>query len=553
MPLISTKNQAAPIHFEEIHALLVDPFPGMRNALKLTLSNFGLRHIDLAGSALEALHKVQNTRYDLILSDFDLGEGKDGQQLLEELRHRKLISLATAYIMLTAEADNEKVVAAAELAPDDYLIKPFSAERMRNRLEGILRRKQVFSRAYVHYENHELENAVAACDEISRTAPRFLVEALRFKGDLLNGLGRHAEAEALYRKVMEMRALPWARLGLARALHLQKKDAEAETLLQALLDQSHEMMAGYDLLAEVHTARQDMRGTQQALQRGVAMSSKTVRRQQRLGEVAYDNGDLEVARKAYSSVLEKGRYSLFVTVEDYGHLGRILVEQGDVQGALDTLKQNEVLFQNSIKGRFVRAVVKGMAHARTDNTAEAEKAVDEATHLNKLGASTDARFMLDLAATCVATGRQEQADAIIRIVARNAHDSEILLGKVKALYENAGRADAGAQLIKEATNGVRKLNNEAVILAHKGNYAQAMQKLQSACREAPHNPRILMNTVWVMLKHLEQNGADEGVLGQARGLLQDAERLAPEHNRLVSLWSQLRKVEVGHAQGARRR
>ena len=129
------------VDFGALHALVVDDSPGMRNALRLTLSNMGMTHVQLVANAAEAIFQVKNKSYDFILCDFNLGEGRDGQQLLEELRHGKLISLETVFMMVTAESYYEKVVAAAELTPDDYMIKPFSAEVLCNRLASILMRE----------------------------------------------------------------------------------------------------------------------------------------------------------------------------------------------------------------------------------------------------------------------------------------------------------------------------------------------------------------------------------------------------------------------------
>ena len=544
MALISYKGSELVVNYGELRALVVDDYPGMRSALKLTLSNFGVTRIDLAASATEVLFKVQNNRYDLILCDFNLGEGRDGQQLLEELRYRNLISLESVFVMVTAESGYEKVVATAELAPDDYLIKPFSAEVMRNRLDGILMKKLAFSEVYRHFESHELEEAVRGCDEIVKARPKYVVDALRFKGELLNAMGRFAEAEALYRQIIEMRAIPWARLGLARALHSQKKEEESEEILLDVLDRAPEMVAAYDLLSEVCLARKDASGAQEALERGVAISAKTVRRQQRLGEVAFENGDLDTAKEAYSTVLEKGRNSIFVTPADYGHLCRVQVEQGDTNGALETLKNGRQVLQSSPDGQFVSAVVRSIVHQKVGNAAEAEKAMAEASRLNKDGARADERFMLDYADACMANGQHEQADEIIRDVARNAHDSDSLLDKAKRIYKQAGRSEAGDEILNAATSTVRTLNNEAVILAHKGDYGSAMEKMRAACWEAPNNPRILMNTIWVMLKYIEQAGMDQELMNQARGYLDDAERQSPGHARLASLHSQMREVEA---------
>jgi len=364
MSLDAIKRNDQTINYGALRAMIVDDYPGMRSALKMTLSNFGMTKIDLASAAAEVIFKVGNSHYDVILCDYNLGEGRDGQQLLEELRHRGLIDLNTVFIMVTAESVYEKVVATAELAPDDYMIKPFSAEVMRVRLDNILLRKRAFAKAYRHFEANELEAAITACDELIREHPKYVVDALRFKGEILNAMGRFEEAEALYKQVISMRAIPWARMGLAKALHLQNKDAEAEELLHDVLEKTPELVTAYDLLADVRIAKKDGAGAQEALLQGVAISGKTVRRQQKLGVVAQENGDLATARGAYTAVLEKGQHSVFVSPSDFGNLCRVQVEQGDVNAAMETLRKGKATLQASPEGQLVVAVVQGMAHAR---------------------------------------------------------------------------------------------------------------------------------------------------------------------------------------------
>jgi DNA-binding response OmpR family regulator/Tfp pilus assembly protein PilF len=531
------------IDYSALRALVVDDYPGMRNALRLTLTNFGITRVQMAANAAEAIFQIKSKDYDFILCDFNLGDGRDGQQLLEELRHGNLISLETVFMMVTAESFYEKVVATAELAPDDYMIKPFSAEVLRNRLEGILLRKRAFREVYRHFLAQDLDAAVAACDDLIRTRPKYVVDALRFKGELLVTLGRLDEAEALYQQVIRMRAIPWARLGLARALHLQKKEDAAEEELRDVLDHAPEMVAAYDLLADVCLAKKDNVAAQQALQKGVAISGKTVRRQQKLGELAYSNGDLDTARAAFTSTLEKGRHSIFVTPGDFGNLCRVQVEQGDYKAAADTLKKNKSSLQATPEGRLVSAVSHGLMHSRAGNPGEAARALDEAAALRAGGTRGDAQTLLDMAGVCMSSGRNDDADSIVSEVARNAHDSESLLAKAKRLYEAAGRADAGAGVLASATADVRKLNNEGVVLAQKGDYPSAVDKLLTACDEAPYNPRIMMNAVWVILKYIDQVGMDEKMIRTARDRLAEAERQAPDHPRIADLRQQLREVE----------
>jgi len=543
MSLASARASDAFIDYSALRALVVEDYPGMRNALRQSLTNFGITRVQLAANAAEAIYQVKHKPYDFILCDFNLGDGRDGQQLLEEMRHSHLISLETVFIMVTAESYYEKVVATAELAPDDYMIKPFSPEILRSRLDSILRRKRAFRDVYLHFMAQELDASIAACDKLIRNQPKYLVDALRFKGELLVTLGRLEEAEALYQQVISMRAIPWARLGLARALHLQKKDEAAEKELRDVLEQAPEMVTAYDLLSEVCLAKKDAPAAQEALEQGVAISARTVRRQQKLGDIAHTNGDLETARTAFSNVLEKGRHSVFVTPSDFGNLCRVQVEQGDLQGAADTLKKNKSSLQDSPEGQLVMAVAQGMVQVRSGNLKEAAKALEEATALRASGTRGDARLMLDLAGTCMASGRHDEADGIVAEVARNAHDSEALLDRARKLYDEAGRTEAGASVLALATADVRKLNNEGVMLAQRGDFRTAVDTLLTACAEAPRNPRIIMNAVWVILKYIDQDGMDENMIEAARRHLDEAERQAPGHARIADLRRHMKDVE----------
>src|SRR3569832_1141859 len=154
------------IDYGALRALVVDDSPGMRNALRLTLSNFGITKIQMVANAAEAIFQIKNRSYDFILCDFTLGVGRDGQQLLEELRHGNLIALETVFMMVTAESYYEKVVATAELAPDDYMIKPNSAEKQSSQHTNNQKRKRANRDDNRQNQAQDLEASIAACDAL---------------------------------------------------------------------------------------------------------------------------------------------------------------------------------------------------------------------------------------------------------------------------------------------------------------------------------------------------------------------------------------------------
>ena len=96
------------INFAEKRVLIIDDVPGMRSSMRTILSTFGVVYSEMAGTANDAVRRLQTKPFDIIICDYFLGDGSDGQQLLEQLRHNNLITLSTIFIMVTAERVYEK-------------------------------------------------------------------------------------------------------------------------------------------------------------------------------------------------------------------------------------------------------------------------------------------------------------------------------------------------------------------------------------------------------------------------------------------------------------
>ena len=99
----------------------------------------------LLANGNEVLELCRRNRYDVILHDYNLGEGLNGQQVLEQLHAEQLLSPHCIFIMVTAENTQAMVLAALECEPDDYLTKPFNKVTLQTRLERLIRRKQVLA------------------------------------------------------------------------------------------------------------------------------------------------------------------------------------------------------------------------------------------------------------------------------------------------------------------------------------------------------------------------------------------------------------------------
>ena len=316
-----------------MRVLLVDRHASARNTLRMILSTLGISAVHNASNTTEVMRQVKAYSFDVIFADYHLDDGRDGQQLLEELRQQRLISLSTVYMVVTAERGYHNVVSVAELAPDDYLTKPFTADQLQSRLAKALYKKKYFERVFRHLDNGAFNDALAACEALIGKDDQFLYDTLRFKGEILNALGRYEEAKAVYQQVLDNAMVPWARMGLAIALRGMDALAEAEMIGTSIIDDFPEYLAAYDFVANVREEMGKLAEAQETLQKASAISPNNSVRQRMVAEIAVRNDDLDVAERAYSKVLERHRGSSLRVIDDYTNLTRVMLDRGHTDGA----------------------------------------------------------------------------------------------------------------------------------------------------------------------------------------------------------------------------
>ena len=90
------------------------------------LKTMNAHTISVAQSGEAAIVKCQELKYDIIFIDYNLGAGRNGRQLFEEIKERKLAPNSSISILVTGESQSTMVVGALETMPDDYIVKPFS-------------------------------------------------------------------------------------------------------------------------------------------------------------------------------------------------------------------------------------------------------------------------------------------------------------------------------------------------------------------------------------------------------------------------------------------
>ena len=115
--------------------LVVDDQMSIRALVKQSLKSIGVTDVVEAGDGEDALRQMLQRPRNLIISDFNMPK-LDGLQLLRAVRAHPPIS-KTAFVMLTGRADDDLVKRAYQFGVNNYLVKPFTVDTLRTKLEEI--------------------------------------------------------------------------------------------------------------------------------------------------------------------------------------------------------------------------------------------------------------------------------------------------------------------------------------------------------------------------------------------------------------------------------
>ena len=115
--------------------LVVDDYSTMVRIIRNLLKQLGFEDIDDAGDGAAALARMRQREYGLVISDWNM-EPMTGYDFLKEVRADPALG-HTPFIMVTAESKTENVVAAKRAGVSNYIVKPFNAQTLKNKIEAV--------------------------------------------------------------------------------------------------------------------------------------------------------------------------------------------------------------------------------------------------------------------------------------------------------------------------------------------------------------------------------------------------------------------------------
>ncbi|MDQ2819465.1 MAG: chemotaxis response regulator CheY [Pseudomonadota bacterium] len=115
--------------------LVVDDFSTMRRIVKNLLKELGYSNVDEAEDGVQALTKLRSETFDFVVSDWNM-PNMDGLTMLQQIRADPALAKLPV-LMVTAEAKKENIIAAAQAGANGYVVKPFTAATLDEKLNKI--------------------------------------------------------------------------------------------------------------------------------------------------------------------------------------------------------------------------------------------------------------------------------------------------------------------------------------------------------------------------------------------------------------------------------
>ncbi|MBM3112521.1 response regulator [Pseudomonas arcuscaelestis] len=482
--------------------LIVDDFSDFRSSARSMLRELGVRDVDTADSGEQALRMCAQKRYDFILQDFHLGDGKkNGQQVLEDLILDKLISHECVFLMVTAETSQAIVLSALEHEPDAYLTKPFNRIGLAQRLEKLVQRKTLLKPILQALDRGRPAEVLAACAELCKKDPRFAPLCLRYRADALRDLNRFDELGKFLTSIISSRATPWAYAALGSLLYKRNQSAQAQGVYEQAL-KAFPMMPGlYDGLAEVLIAQGESKRAQGVLEEAVRLSPLAVRRQMMLGKLALSNDDFDTSSKAYRHAVNQGQSSRYKDPESNLGLVQALMNKNAGNGldARTRVEINTVLSEVAKEnvedqGLQVRArLMKAASLQQAGDPETAAKLTEQAmTRLDKMEQFFSVEAALVVASQLQKLGQDSAGTSILKSCVETYGDDPKVMQSVSRLTDDPTVLGA----VTEAVD----LNRQGVRSYQAGELSEALGQFRRALSLQPKNISIALNTAQALLR-----------------------------------------------------
>ncbi|WP_286270781.1 tetratricopeptide repeat-containing response regulator [Thalassotalea hakodatensis] len=511
--------------------LIVDNIKQSRDTLKIFAYSLGVLSVETSYHAPDVIALCEATAYDVVLLGYDLGDNKkNGQQILEELRAKNLLSRQCIVIMITAEVSQAMVLAALEHKPDEYLIKPYTLKDLSIRLTRTFEKKTAMAKIYHALDTNDRKKVIKLCNQEAYKNSPYKHECLGIRSRQHFELGEYQQARKIYSAYVGTPNCQWATIGLGKIALVEQNYHEAEKCFQAIVDDNPFYLSAYDWLAKSQIYNNDHEKAEQTLEQALLVSPRSVTRLKQYAEICLNNNSLGKATSALSKTNDLAYHSIHKKPDNAIQFAEALIGHADNLSESQIRKLNDKAFTvlDNMTRDFQANELKVIAqfliarlHYKAKDVGPAQNALKEAERLletYKKVLTTEGTFKI--ARSLIALQRRGKAEVLLENLSQAHPDNMEILSEVVALSDRpiSEKDKIAAQTALEVGVSLYKAKH----------YTLAIDKLNQALYHFPHHIGVKLNLLQVLLVSYETNKERVDDFKQAKVLIKHFNGLSPE-------------------------
>ncbi len=511
--------------------LIVDNIKQSRDTLKVFAYSVGALSVITCSHASDVVSLCQANEFDVILLGYDLGDNKkNGQQILEELRVKNIISRKCIIIMVTAEVSQAMVLAALEHKPEEYLTKPYSLKDLTIRLNRCFEKKQAMNAIYQALDDGNRQKVIELCKPLINQNSAYKHECLGIRSRQHFELGEYNQAKKIYSAYLGTPNCQWAAIGMGKIALIENNYFNAIKYFQAVIDDNPFYLSAYDWLAKAHRLNNDDQQAEEVLEQALLISPRSVHRLKQYAQLCLENNNLDKATRALSKTNELAYHSIHKKPENAIQFAEALISHADNLAQYQIRKLNNKAFEilssmirdfpsNELK--VLTQFLTARLHNKANDTSLAKSALKEAERMLerfKNDISIDGTFKI--ARSLIALQRRGKAELLLEKLAQANPDNMEILSEVVALSDRpiSEKDKLAAQAALEVGISLYKANH----------YTLAIDKLNQALYHFPNHLGVKLNLLQVLLVSYETNPTRIDDFKQAKVLMKQLKELSPD-------------------------
>ncbi|WP_100657422.1 response regulator [Alteromonas flava] len=202
------------------------------------------------GKELKAALRTQSV--DIVVSDFHLGQNKNGVDWIKNLQKAELLKPSTGIIFITSDQTAQTIGQILDIQPDFLLVKPYTMRTIKKVITQYLNIRSLTTGVLNALDTNEPTNALTQLDKVIKkpAAKRYSMHLLKLRARILMLMKDYARAMALYESVLQRSSsVIWARWGKIRCLFMQGDWDKCQQAISDLLDLQLTQNKAYEWLA----------------------------------------------------------------------------------------------------------------------------------------------------------------------------------------------------------------------------------------------------------------------------------------------------------------